>query len=434
MWEHRRVSTLIAELASRSAATLAGLILFVLTTVSLVSTVIVPRSLRSIISDSVARAVTGTAFGLARLRRDYVKRDAILSWAGPMIIVFQLITWLLLYLLSYGLLLYGVGGSDLGDSLRQAGSSLFTLGFADVNTADATVIDFLAAATGPIVIALLIGFLPTIYSSYIEREAAVASLGVAAGEPAWGPEFLSRFALSGHLDAAAKEFEEWAAGAARIRLSHSTYPVLMWVRSPRAYRHYLVSLLAVLDAAALWTSLTKRKEPPPAFHLLIQGGQTMEVLNVGLMQHLSLRRRIPFVGRFRPRDDQGAYVFAQLALRDQNILAIERAADEDALHGLGKDAVEAMKVREQQGTELPRAEFDKAVDMLRRSGFPIERDDDEAWQIFSVIRSRYEGAAYSMFRILDAAPAPWTGDRRIPTPTVWPSSALAMLEDEKPEP
>ena len=84
--------------------------------------------------------------------------------------------------------------------MRQAGSSLFTLGFASVNTEDQTIIDFMAAATGPIVIAMLIGFLPTIYSAYLEREVDVTMLSAMGGEPAWGPEFLSRMAMGDTLD------------------------------------------------------------------------------------------------------------------------------------------------------------------------------------------------------------------------------------------
>ena len=81
--------------------------------------------------------------------------------------------------------------------MRQSGSSLLTLGFASVNTEDQTIIDFMAAATGPIVIAMLIGFLPTIYSTYLEREVDVTMLSATGGEPAWGPELLSRLAIGG---------------------------------------------------------------------------------------------------------------------------------------------------------------------------------------------------------------------------------------------
>ncbi len=84
--------------------------------------------------------------------------------------------------------------------MRQSGSSLLTLGFAVANTEDLTIIAFVAAATGPIVIGMLIGFLPTIYSVYIEREVDVTMLGTTAGEPVWGPELLARHALAGDIE------------------------------------------------------------------------------------------------------------------------------------------------------------------------------------------------------------------------------------------
>ncbi len=103
------------------------------------------------------------------------------------------------------------------------------------------------------------------------------------------------------------------------------------------------------------------------------------------------------------------------------------ASDQDALHCLGADAVAALSLRERGGITLPREEFDKAVDLLRKSGFPIERDLDEAWNQFTAARSRYEYAAYALCELLDATPAPWSGPRRVPTPTVWPNRALDTI-------
>ncbi len=427
MWEHRRVPTLIADILSRGTATIAGLILFAITTVSLMRTIIVPRALRSVVADAVSKAVTLTGWGIARLRREYVKRDAVMAWAGPSILLLQLITWLLLYLLSYGLLLYGISGQSLGDSLRQAGSSLFTLGFADTNTGEQTIIDFIAAATGPIVIALMIGFLPTIYGSYLNRETAVTDISVSTGEPAWGPEMLSRHALSGNIEGIGPDFRTWADLSARMRMSHTMYPVLIWVRSSRAFRHYLVSLLAMLDAAALLVSLTQTLDRRPAFGLLIQGGQTFEVLYAVAAHRRSWRSRLPFIGKNLPSPEAEQKVESRLPGWNRKIIAVEMASDQDALNGLGADAVAALSLRERDGITLPREEFDKAVDLLRKSGFPIERDLDEAWNQFTAARSRYEYAAYALCELLDATPAPWSGPRRVPTPTVWPNRALDTI-------
>jgi hypothetical protein len=433
VWEHLRVSQLMADILSRGAASLAGLFLLIATTLSLMRTVVIPRALRSVISDAVAAVVVGIGVAVSRVRSGYARRDAVLAWTGPTIIIAQLITWLLLYLLAYGLLIYGASGSDFGESVRQAGSSLFTLGFASVNTQDQTIIDFMAAATGPIVIALLIGFLPTIYSSYLEREVDITMLSATGGEPAWGPELLSRMAIGGTLDGLPMIYLEWAKWATRLRLTHVTYPVLVYVRSARAMRHYAVALLAVMDAAALKLALNTSLPRKEAFALLLEGGQTFEVLYVFLFQKRGWNARVPFSGRFTGRPSRTDLVTSRLPDWNDRMLAVHLAADMDAAQSLDADAVRALEQGERQPLTITRADFDHAVDVMRRSGFPIDRDLDEAWDLFRVARSRYEFAALQICQRLDVTPAPWSGERRIPTPTVWPTLACDVLPDVRPQ-
>jgi hypothetical protein len=440
MWEHLRVSQLMADILSRGAASLAGLFLLGATTLSLMRTVVIPRALRSIISDAVAKVVVGVATGISRLRRSYPKRDGTLAWTGPTIIIAQLVTWLLMYLLAYGLLIYGASGSDFGESLRQAGSSLFTLGFASVNTEDQTIIDFMAAATGPIVIALLIGFLPTIYSTYLEREVDITMLSATGGEPAWGPELLSRMAMGGTITELPQMFMEWAKWATRLRLTHVTYPVLVYVRSARAMRHYVVALLAVMDAAALKLALTTKLPRKEAFTLLLEGGQTFEVLYVFLFMKRTWATRMPFSGQFTGQSSRARLVTKQLPGWNDRMIAVHVASDMDAVQSLDGDAVRALQRGEQQPLTITRADFDHAVDVMVRSGFPIDRDLDEAWDLFRAARGRYEFAALEICRRLDATPAPWSGTRSIPTPTVWPTLACEVLprleenDDQPPAP
>ena len=422
------MSELAAELASRGVATVAGIVMLIATVRSLMRTVVVPRALGSVISDAVSRGVIGITRALARTRRTYEKRDAVLAWAGPTILIAQLITWLLMFLLAYGLLLYGLGGGTFGESLRESGSSLFTLGFADVDATDQTAIDFIAAATGPIVIALMIGFLPTIYSAYIDREAAVTALSVGAGEPAWGPELLSRHTLADTLDATNDEFLKWKDLAATLRMSHTMYPVLIWLRSSRAYRHYVVSLLAALDAASLMVSLSSKLDHRPAYQLLIQGGQTMEVLYTLLNRRHRLRH-LPIVGRILGPSSTPAPPEERLPGWNRKIIAVELASDQDTMRGLGSRKIAELEERGRGSITLTRAEFDEAVELLRKSGFPIDRDLDEAWIQFTAARSRYEYSAYAVCAILQAPPAPWSGPRSIATATVWPHRALDLLPE-----
>lgn len=424
------MSQLTADLLSRSAATLAGILLMLATTLSLMRTVVVPRALRSTISEIVSAIVVGLAKALSRLRRSYRWRDSILAWVGPTILLCQLLTWLLLFLVSYGLLIYGVGAREtLGDSMRQSGSSLLTLGFAAVNTQDQTVIDFLAAATGPIVVALMIGFLPTIYGTYVEREVEVSALTTSGGEPTWGPELLSRFAIADSLELMPAAFMTWSTWATRLRLTHHTYDVLVWVRSVRAQRHYAVALLAVMDAAALRLALQKGPPHREAFAMLIEGGHAMQILYESLFSRRSWAHRLGFTGQFSGESSRMSTQLRTLPAWNRRLLALQVASDIDTVRGMNADAIHALVRGVQAPLQITRAEFDQAVDLLSRSGFPIDRDLDEAWQQFGTARSRYEFAAYEVCRRLDAVPAPWSGPRTVDTPTMWPTSALAILHE-----
>ena len=257
-----------------------------------------------------------------------------------------------------------------------------------------------------------------------------------AGEPAWGPELLARAALTDALPGLPSLFLEWGRWSTRLRMTHVTYPVLVWVRSARGRRHFIVSLLTVMDAAALKLALTTKLPRREAFELLLQGGQAMEVLYLALFEKRGWRRRIAFAGRFDGASAEARQALRQMPAWNSRMLAIQAASDMDALKGQGAEAVEALARGEHRALTLARAEFDHAVDVLRRSGFPIDRDIDEAWEEFRITRARYEFAAYEICRVLDAPPAPWTGERTIPTPTMWPTLAvdvLPLIEGDAPE-
>ncbi|MHB1066126.1 MAG: hypothetical protein ACYC2Z_01660 [Candidatus Nanopelagicales bacterium] len=429
MWDDLGVSQLAADLLSRGAATIVGLFLAAAATLSLMRTVVIPRALRSAISDGAANAVIWTFRAISRLRRTYVARDSMLAWVGPTTIIVQLLTWLLLYLVAYGLLIYGVSGASFGEAIRQAGSSLFTLGFAAADSQDETIIDFIAAATGPIVIALLIGFLPTIYSAYLEREVEVTMLGATAGEPAWGPELLARFALTKDLEQVPVVLERWSHWAARLRMTHVTYPVLVWVRSARASHHYVTSLLAVLDAAALHLALSRTLPRHQAYAVLLQGGQAFNMLYLVLFSKRRQRRPLPLVGRFVGGSRASLHAAGDVPQMDRYVIATQMAATLDSANGPDGATVARLAQGEEQELTVTRADFDKAVDVLRRSGYPIESDLDIAWEEFRLARSRYEFAALAMAKALDATPAPWSGDRLPPTAVMWPTMVVDMIPE-----
>jgi hypothetical protein len=216
---------------------------------------------------------------------------------------------------------------------------------------------FLAGASGLALVALLIAYLPTLYTAFNRREIAVTTLEALAGSPPWGPELLARQALIGDVAYLPKVYERWTEWAADIAESHTNYRTLAYFRSPDPQTSWLLGLLAVLDAAALHMALNPSTAPPEARPLLRVGYITMRKLagNLGMP-----------VNEDPHPDDPIA---------------------------------------------LTRAEFGAALDRMRRAGWVFERDPDEAWPHFHGWRVNYEAAAYALARFLDLPPALWSGAR-----------------------
>src|SRR3989441_817172 len=249
-----------------------------------------------------------------------------------------------------------VGG--LAGGLRESGSSLFTLGFASTNRGGPTAIDFLAGASGLIVVALQIAYLPTLYSAFNRRETEVTLMAVRAGQPAWGPELLarSRFPITSEdLPNFYRQWERWAADVAE---SHSSYPILLLFRSADPMANWLIALLAVMDSAALFSAVAPDEVP-------VQG-------------------RLCLAMGFR--------CLRQLA---------------DTL-GLPYDP----DPRPDAGIALTRQEFDQGIERLQSVGFHMQRTPDEAWPHFQGWRVNYESIAYRLAYKLDLVPAAWAGPRR----------------------
>ncbi|MEU9131672.1 hypothetical protein AB0D08_26775 [Kitasatospora sp. NPDC048540] len=350
----------------RMIITLAGLALLGLTIASILRTLVVPRGLYSILVNRLW-AVLRTVLRLAAAPFGYRTLDRVQTWLAPLILVCTLGTWLLGTLAAYTLLLYGTSGLSWSVSFREAGSSLFTLGFASNDRLRLSALDFLAAATGPLIIALLIGYLPTLYGAYNRREVEVTLLQTRAGEPAWGPELLARQALVGTETALPELYRSWERLAADIGEGHSNYPVLLSFRSPQPNRNWVVGLLAVLDAAAMQLALSPRSAPPEA-RLVLRAGFTA-------MRDIADALRIPY--------------------------------DPDP---------------EPDGPiRLSYAEFDAAVAMVTASGFPAERATVDAWPQFQGWRVNYEAIGYELARRSDAVPSLWTGPRDFPSAPIPPT-------------
>ena len=350
-----------------------GAVLLLLTLASVVGTLVVTRGFDSAISRWTDAVVDG-AFQLATVRvRSKTRRESVLAWQGPITLLTRLSVWIVLLWVSYALVLLPFAGQA---AFSEAGSSMFTLGYAPPTNEVTTLIEYLAAFTGVIVVGLQVGYLPTIYAAFNRRETEVTMLVSRAGVPAWGPELLLRTRWGiydadpgTYLDGLFQTWERWAA---EVGESHTTYVTLVRFRSPRPLSHWVTSLIAVMDAAALHLSIAPSSPPGISARLCLRMGFTA-------LNQIAETMRLPYDPDPEP---------------DQQI-------------------------------SVTRAEFGDAMAILRGIGYPIERTDDEAWLHYRGWRVNYDSAALAIAKAVDAPPAMWTGPRRYPStpmPPVRPAS------------
>lgn len=347
------------------------------TAASVVKTFMIPHATRAHINRVMVMVVYGAAKIAATRVNDLERRERIYALVGPVYLVSLLATWLACLLLGFALLLWPSAGS-FPVALRESGSSLFTLGFAVPAASGAVLIAFVAAASGLAVLALLIAYLPLLYAAYNRREMLVTTLEALAGAPPWGPELLARQALIDNVAALPSSYARWTEWAADIAESHVNYRALIAFRSSDPSASWLLSLLAVLDGAAMHLALNPQSAPHEARPLLRVG-------------YLAMRK-----------------IAANLDL----------AVPDDP----GPD----------DPVELTRAEFDEAVRWLRDAGWQPERSADEAWPQFRGWRVNYEAAAYRLALYLDLPPALWSGPRRPGRPAAAPPHRPADRQPGEP--
>ena len=163
--------------------------------VNVAVTLVIPRGRVGFIK-VVDRLVDRVYTAGGRLVRSWERRDALLASQPVVTLGMLLLIWLAGLVVGYGLLLWLAGGS-FPDALREAGSSLFTLGFAARSVAEPSVVDFFAAASGMVIVALLIAYLPTLYAAYNRRETGRLLIALTADDSDRRP-LLARASIRRH--------------------------------------------------------------------------------------------------------------------------------------------------------------------------------------------------------------------------------------------
>jgi hypothetical protein len=216
-----------------------------------------------------------------------------------------------------------------------------------------TALIFVTSATGLVVIALYIAYLPTLYGQFNLREAVVSQLESRAGAPPWGPNVLARHQEHGITDALPTLYETWNTLVPEVSVAISHYPLLAWFRGPDSRTSWITSLLAVLDSAALYAALAPGTAPVECKALLMTSAHALEKVSSTIS-------------------------FATNSTR-----------------GDGQHSTPTFD------------EFRQESERLRSSGFPVTAKVEDAWAAFGGERSRYADRAYVLADAVLAPAAPW---------------------------
>jgi len=234
----------------RVLAGIAGVLLIWLIVSEFFVTFLLPRRVRR--DPRIARGFTRLLWrpwrAVAR-RLSPSSADTLLGFFGPLALLVNLIVWSLALLIGYGLLEYAVAGNPFWSRFLISSGVFLSAEGVSGSTA-VHIIELAEAATGLGVLFIVIGYMPSVYSSFSRRETAVSQLATRGGSPPAAATLLHRAAGRDRWRDLERDLRAWEEWAAELMETHLSYPLLMWYRSQHVNQNWLAALTAMVDVAA----------------------------------------------------------------------------------------------------------------------------------------------------------------------------------------
>lgn len=347
-----------SEIVLRILAFFIGVWLVSSAVLSALRTFVLPRAAPDPITSALLRFIRILFHLRVKQIKTFPQVDRALAMYAPASLLSLPMVLSVLMGLGFGFIFYALG-VPVESAFLESGSTLLTLGFvAPTQSPFIAMLAFVEASVGITLTALLISYLPTMYSAFSARETLVNLLEVRAGSP---PSAIFMFELAfplGRMDHFNELWREWEIWFSQLDETHTSLPVLAFFRSPQPQHSWVTAAGAILDAASLYTSTLDYARDPQA-QLSIRAG------------YLALRHICDFFGLpYHPDPHYPA-----------------------------------------QPISVTRAEFDEAVERFRKAGLPVKADIDQAWSDFAGWRVNYDSTLLSLCTLTTAPPAPWSSDR-----------------------
>lgn len=347
------------EAVARGLAFLAGAALALSILASALRTVVVPRAEASLLTRVIFLTVRRLFDLRVRKTDTWEDADRIMARYAPVCLMLLPAAWIAGMILAFTPMFWALGSQFPREAFTRSGSSLLTLGFAFAEDLPETVLSFVGATIGLGLVALLISFLPAMYSQFSRREVLVGQLDTRAGTPP-DPAVLLERALRidwlGQLDDLWDAWDKWFV---EVEESHTSNVALPFFRSQHPERSWLTAAGCILDTASLRAAV------------------------------LDLPRT------FR----------AELCIRS-GFLALRSIAD-------GFDIPYDPDPAPTDAISVTRQEFDEVCDRLAAAGAPMRPDRDQSWRDFVGWRVNYDEVLVRLCAVIIAPAAPWSSDRSL---------------------
>jgi hypothetical protein len=348
----------------RVLAGLAGAAVVAGTLRSAIQATILPRGVRNGFAHAVVVATVFVFRLVVRRSASYAARDRTFALLGPVSMIVLLAAWLVTLLTGFCLLYLADGARDLGQAVRLSGSSAFTLGTTAPGGLAASLLTYLEAGLGLLIVTLLITYLPSMYAAFSRREIGVNLLRSRAGDPPRAATLLVRYWQIEQSEVRLRElWQTWETWFADLEETHTTFAVLPFFRSPQPEQSWVTAAGVLLDTAAMWLAAVEHPRDPDAALCLRTG-------------FLALRRVAASLGI--PADDD--------------------PAPDDPI-------------------SITEEEWTGAVEEMAAAGVPVTPDRQTAWRAWRGWRVNYDTALLRLARAVEAPNAPWVSDRS-PVPTL----------------
>jgi hypothetical protein len=292
---------------------------------------------------------------------------------APVALVSLPLVWMVALAIGFSFIFLGIDSLGWQRAFEDSMSSLTTLGFSEPTGSFRIVIAFIEATIGLGVVALLISYLPTIYSAYNSREKGINLLSPLAGVPPNVSDLLQTLHRTGALDT--QDFwrrqSDWIVEAEQ---THTAFPILTFFPEAHQNRSWVATVGVVLDAAALVVSASEA-HVGPILTDREKGPLTALVYGMPAIDRIARAANIPLPPPSSLPD------IADHTGQPAPSVSISRQEYLDTLTAVG-DAI----------------------------GFSGGREE-EAWRRFAWLRANYDQPLRALAGLTHGVPAPWTTDR-----------------------